>query len=61
MTYRELYQSWETDPEAFWMKAADHIDRDRAPVTHWMPARHRFMNGIRMRWSTPAIMQSTAM
>ena len=31
MTYRELYQSWETDPEAFWMKAADHIDWDRAP------------------------------
>ena len=31
MTYRELYQSWETDPEAFWIKAADHIDWDRAP------------------------------
>ena len=31
MTYRELYQSWETDPEAFWMKAADHIDWERAP------------------------------
>lgn len=31
MTYRALYQSWETDPEAFWMKAADHIDWDRAP------------------------------
>ena len=31
MTYRELYQSWEADPEAFWMKAADHIDWERAP------------------------------
>ena len=31
MTYRELYHSWETDPEAFWMKAVDHIDWDRAP------------------------------
>ncbi|MDG1425125.1 MAG: AMP-binding protein, partial [Paracoccaceae bacterium] len=31
MTYREIYQSWEADPEAFWMNAAEQIDWDRAP------------------------------
>ena len=31
MTYRALYESWKTDPEAFWMNAAKQIDWDRAP------------------------------
>ncbi|MBT4871174.1 MAG: propionyl-CoA synthetase [Marinovum sp.] len=31
MTYREIYQSWEADPEAFWMNAAEQIDWDRSP------------------------------
>ena len=32
MTYRALYESWKTDPEAFWMNAAKQIDWDRAPT-----------------------------
>ncbi|WP_435229924.1 propionate-CoA ligase PrpE [Pseudopelagicola sp. nBUS_20] len=31
MTYREVYESWRSDPEAFWMQAAEAIDWDRAP------------------------------
>ena len=30
-TYRETYDRWKSDPEAFWMEAAQHIDWDRAP------------------------------
>lgn len=31
MAYRDIYQSWQSDPEAFWMKAAQGIDWDRVP------------------------------
>ncbi len=31
MTYKEVYQRWQADPEAFWMQAAEAIDWDRKP------------------------------
>ena len=30
-TYAETYQSWKTDPETFWMQAAEAIDWDEKP------------------------------
>ncbi len=45
MGYREVYQSWQDDPEGFWMKAAEAIDwvtpperalfDDNAPLYEW--------------------------
>ena len=45
MTYRETYDAWKTDPEAFWMNAAEAIDwvekpskalfDDNAPLYEW--------------------------
>ncbi|WP_039018219.1 propionate-CoA ligase PrpE [Halocynthiibacter namhaensis] len=45
MTYREIYDAWKTDPEAFWMNAAEAIDwvekpskalfDDKAPLYEW--------------------------
>jgi propionyl-CoA synthetase len=32
MDYSELYSSWQQDPEAFWMQAANAIDWDKAPT-----------------------------
>jgi propionyl-CoA synthetase len=32
MGYREVYESWKADPEAFWMEAAKEIDWDEAPT-----------------------------
>ncbi|MEP5632487.1 MAG: AMP-binding protein [Tateyamaria sp.] len=32
MGYRAEYDSWKADPEAWWMRAADAIDWDRAPT-----------------------------
>jgi propionyl-CoA synthetase len=32
MGYREVYDSWKADPEAFWMEAAKEIDWDEAPT-----------------------------
>ena len=32
MGYSQVYQSWKTDPEAFWMAAADGIDWERKPT-----------------------------
>ncbi|MDJ0826016.1 MAG: propionyl-CoA synthetase [Rhodobacter sp.] len=31
MGYKEVYEAWQADPEAFWMQAADAIDWDRKP------------------------------
>ncbi|PIE13266.1 MAG: propionyl-CoA synthetase [Rhodobacterales bacterium] len=31
MSYRDVYEGWKADPEAFWMKAAEAIDWDRKP------------------------------
>ena len=31
MGYREIYNSWKKDPEAFWMNAAEAIDWDKKP------------------------------
>ena len=31
MGYREIYNSWKNDPEAFWMNAAEAIDWDKKP------------------------------
>ncbi|MFN3208415.1 MAG: AMP-binding protein [Roseovarius sp.] len=31
MAYKDVYESWKKDPEAFWMQAADAIDWDRKP------------------------------
>ncbi len=31
MGYKEVYESWQQDPEAFWMNAAEAIDWDRKP------------------------------
>ncbi|SEO50003.1 propionyl-CoA synthetase [Salinihabitans flavidus] len=31
MGYRDVYESWQRDPEAFWMQAAESIDWDRFP------------------------------
>ena len=31
MAYRDVYASWKSDPEAFWMQAADQIDWHVAP------------------------------
>lgn len=31
MGYREIYNSWRNDPEAFWMNAAEAIDWDKKP------------------------------
>jgi propionyl-CoA synthetase len=46
-TYREVYDAWKRDPEAFWMQAADAIDwmrrptaaleARRAPIYDWFP------------------------
>ncbi len=45
MTYADVYDSWKSDPEAFWMKAADSISwikppskalfDDNAPIYEW--------------------------
>ena len=45
MTYADIYKSWQTDPEAFWMKAAQAItwvkppsralDDSKAPIYSW--------------------------
>ncbi len=45
MAYRDVYKSWQDDPEAFWLKAADAIDwvtpptkalfADNAPLYEW--------------------------
>jgi len=45
MAYRDVYKSWQDDPEGFWMKAADAIDwhtpptkalfDDKAPLYEW--------------------------
>lgn len=32
MAYRDVYKSWQDDPEAFWMKAAEAIDWDTPPT-----------------------------
>ncbi|AUH63806.1 propionyl-CoA synthetase [Paracoccus zhejiangensis] len=32
MGYREVYEGWKADPEAFWMEQARAIDWDRAPT-----------------------------
>ncbi|MDA9208556.1 AMP-binding protein, partial [Octadecabacter sp.] len=32
MAYRDVYKSWQDDPEAFWLKAAEAIDWDEAPT-----------------------------
>ena len=32
MGYRETYEQWQTDPEAFWLKQAEAIDWDKAPT-----------------------------
>ncbi|UXX82922.1 propionate-CoA ligase PrpE [Roseovarius pelagicus] len=31
MAYKDVYDSWKADPEAFWMQAAEAIDWDRKP------------------------------
>ncbi|WP_163846754.1 propionate-CoA ligase PrpE [Pseudooceanicola aestuarii] len=31
MGYKDVYAAWQSDPEAFWMKAAEAIDWDRKP------------------------------
>lgn len=31
MAYQDIYEAWKTNPEAFWMEAAQSIDWDRAP------------------------------
>ena len=31
MAYKDVYDSWKNDPEAFWMQAAEAIDWDRKP------------------------------
>ncbi|WP_353474850.1 propionate-CoA ligase PrpE [Salipiger sp. H15] len=31
MGYKDIYDSWATDPEGFWMQAAEAIDWDKAP------------------------------
>jgi len=32
MTYKEVYEGWKADPEAFWMQAAEAIDWVKAPT-----------------------------
>jgi len=32
MGYRDVYEAWKTDPEAFWMAQAEQIDWDRKPT-----------------------------
>ncbi|MCR9145609.1 MAG: propionate-CoA ligase PrpE [Rhodobacteraceae bacterium] len=32
MGYKDVYESWQQDPDAFWMSAADAIDWDRKPT-----------------------------
>ena len=32
MGYCDVYENWQSDPEAFWMKAAEAIDWDQAPT-----------------------------
>ncbi len=32
MAYKDVYAAWKSDPEAFWMKAAEAIDWDRKPT-----------------------------
>lgn len=32
MTYKEVYEGWKADPEAFWLEAAQALDWDQAPT-----------------------------
>ena len=32
MGYKEVYEGWKSDPEGFWMQAAEAIDWDRKPT-----------------------------
>ena len=32
MTYRDVYEAWKADPEAFWMAEAEKIDWDQKPT-----------------------------
>jgi propionyl-CoA synthetase len=32
MAYKDVYASWQNDPEAFWLDAANAIDWDEAPT-----------------------------
>lgn len=36
MSYREIYEAWKSDPDRFWLKAAEDIDWDRAPRQGWV-------------------------
>ena len=31
MAYKDVYEAWQANPEAFWMEAAGAIDWDKAP------------------------------
>ena len=31
MSYKDIYEGWEVDPESFWMKAAEAIDWVKPP------------------------------
>ena len=39
MTYAETYAAWKTDPEGFWMEAAQAVDWTRAPSRAFDPGR----------------------
>ncbi|WP_323785172.1 propionate-CoA ligase PrpE [Thalassovita sp.] len=32
MSYKDVYQGWQKDPDAFWLEAAQEIDWDKAPT-----------------------------
>ncbi|HRO10115.1 propionyl-CoA synthetase [Amaricoccus sp.] len=42
MGYREVYDGWKTDPEGFWMRAAEAIDWIEAPTRALDPSRAPF-------------------
>lgn len=49
MAYAQIYESWKSDPEAFWMREAEKIDWDRAPTRAYSetgPAGEWFADGM---------------
>ncbi|MCF3972069.1 propionyl-CoA synthetase [Paracoccus salsus] len=49
MAYQDVYAGWKSDPEGFWMSAAEGIDWDRAPSRAYFdqgPAGEWFADGL---------------
>lgn len=52
MAYRQVYDSWKSDPEGFWMDAARQIDWERPPSRAW------FDQGPAGEWFSDALVNT---